>query len=295
MSESLVYWLQQTLNALQLGSIYALIALGYTMVYGILTMINFAHGDVFMVGAFFCFIAAVYLGLPFVPTLLLTMAGAALLGVLIERLAYKPLRNAPRVSAIITALGLGLFLENFTLALAPYPKHIPPLLENVTWNMGGVSVSSLQIIIICLSLGLMFLLDYIVHRTPVGMAMRAISWDKTFVPLMGIPVDLIISVTFAIGAGLAGAAGAMYALAYPVIDPYMGIMVGWKAFISAVIGGIGNIRGAMIGAFILGGVEIMVTAFFPSTYRDFVAFSLLKVLIMIRPYGILGQPRTQKV
>mgnify|MGYP003601025762 FL=1 len=139
MSESLVYWLQQTLNALQLGSIYALIALGYTMVYGILTMINFAHGDVFMVGAFFCFIAAVYLGLPFAPTLLLTMAGAALLGVLIERLAYKPLRNAPRVSAIITALGLGLFLENFTLALAPYPKHIPPLLENVTWNMGGVS------------------------------------------------------------------------------------------------------------------------------------------------------------
>ena len=295
MSESLVYWLQQTLNALQLGSIYALIALGYTMVYGILTMINFAHGDVFMVGAFFCFIAAVYLGLPFVPTLLLTMAGAALLGVLIERLAYKTLRNAPRVSAIITALGLGLFLENFTLALAPYPKHIPPLLENVTWNMGGVSVSSLQIIIICLSLGLMFLLDYVVHRTPVGMAMRAISWDKTFVPLMGIPVDLIISVTFAIGAGLAGAAGTMYALAYPVIDPYMGIMVGWKAFISAVIGGIGNIRGAMIGAFILGGVEIMVTAFFPSTYRDFVAFSLLMVLIMIRPYGILGKPRTQKV
>ena len=295
MSESLVYWLQQTLNALQLGSIYALIALGYTMVYGILTMINFAHGDVFMVGAFFCFIAAVYLGLPFLPTLLLTMAGAALLGVLLERLAYKPLRNAPRVSAIITALGLGLFLENFTLALAPYPKHIPALLENVTWDLGGVSVSSLQIIIICLSLGLMFLLDYVVHRTPVGMAMRAISWDKAFVPLMGVPVDVIISVTFAIGAGLAGAAGTMYALAYPVIDPYMGIMVGWKAFISAVVGGIGNIRGAMIGAFILGGVEIMVTAFFPSTYRDFVAFSLLMLLIMIRPYGILGKPRTQKV
>ncbi len=295
MSEGIVYWLQQTLNALQLGSIYALIALGYTMVYGILTMINFAHGDVFMVGAFFCFIAAVYLGLPFVPTLLLTMAGAALLGVLIERLAYKPLRNAPRVSAIITALGLGIFLENFTLALAPYPKHIPALLNNVTWDWGGVSVSSLQIIIILLSLGLMFLLDYVVHRTPVGMAMRAISWDKTFVPLMGVPVDLIISVTFAIGAGLAGAAGTMYALAYPVIDPYMGIMVGWKAFISAVVGGIGNIRGAMIGAFILGGVEIMVTAFFPSTYRDFVAFSLLMLLIVIRPYGILGQPRTQKV
>ena len=295
MSEGLVYWLQQLLNALQLGSIYALIALGYTMVYGILTMINFAHGDVFMVGAFLCFLAAVYLDLPFLPVLLLSMVGTALLGMTIERLAYKPLRHAPRVSAIITALGVGLFLENFTLALSPYPKSIPPLLETTTWDLGGVSLSSLQVIIIFLSLGLMFLLDYIVHRTPVGMAMRAISWDKTFVPLMGIPVDRIISFTFILGAGLAGAAGTMYGMAYPVIDPYMGIMVGWKAFISAVVGGIGNIRGAMIGAYILGSVEIMVAAFFPSTFRDFVVFTLLLLLILIRPYGILGQPRTQKV
>ena len=248
-----------------------------------------------MIGAFFCFMAAVYLGLPFLPTLLLTMLGTALLGMLIERLAYKPLRQAPRVSAIITALGVGIFLENFTLALAPYPKHVPPLLENVTWNLSGITLSSLQVIIIFLSLGLMLILDYVVYRTPVGMAMRAISWDKTFVPLMGVPLNRIISITFAIGAGLAGAAGTMYALAYPVIDPYMGIMVGWKAFISAVVGGIGNIRGAMIGAYILGGVEIMVAAFLPSTYRDFVAFSLLLVLIMVRPYGILGQPRIQKV
>ena len=295
MGEAIVYWLQQILNALQLGSIYALIALGYTLVYGILTMINFAHGDVFMVGAFFCFIAAVFLGLPFLPTLLLTIMGTAVLGVLVERLAYKPLRQAPRVSAIITALGVGIFLENFTLALAPYPKHIPQLLENTTWVTGGATFSSLQLIIIFLSLGLMFLLDYIVYHTPVGMAMRAISWDKEFVPLMGVPVDLIISITFALGAGLAGAAGTMYGLAYPVIDPYMGIMVGWKAFISAVVGGIGHIRGAMIGAFILGGVEIMVVAFFPSTYRDFVVFTLLLLLIVIRPYGILGKPRTQKI
>lgn len=295
MSEGLVYWLQQLLNALQLGSIYALIALGYTMVYGILTMINFAHGDVFMVGAFICFLAAVYLDLPFLPVLLLSMVGTALLGMTIERLAYKPLRHAPRVSAIITALGVGLFLENFTLALSPYPKSIPPLLETTVWDLGGVSLSSLQVIIIVLSLGLMFLLDHIVHRTPVGMAMRAISWDKTFVPLMGIPVDRIISFTFILGAGLAGAAGTMYGMAYPVIDPYMGIMVGWKAFISAVVGGIGNIRGAMIGAYILGSVEIMVAAFLPSTYRDFVVFTLLLLLIMVRPYGILGQPRTQKV
>ncbi len=289
------YILQQALNALQLGSIYALIALGYTMVYGVLTMINFAHGDVFMVGAFLCFIGATMLKLPFLPTLLFSMLGAALLGVTMERLAYKPLRQAPRVSAIITALGVGIFLENFVLALDPRPKHIPTLLENTTWTVGGVSFSSLQIFIILLSLGLMILLDYVVHRTMIGMAMRAISFDKYYVPLMGVPVNFVISVTFAIGAALAGAAGTMYGLAYPVIDPYMGIMVGWKAFISAVVGGIGNIRGAMIGAFILGGVEIMVAAFLPSTYRDFVAFTLLLALLIVRPYGILGKPRAQKV
>jgi branched-chain amino acid transport system permease protein len=295
LSPEATYWLQQALNALQLGSIYALIALGYSMVYGILSMINFAHGDVFMVGAFLCFLAGTALGLPFVPTLMLAMVGAALLGVSIERLAYKPLRNAPRVSAIITALGVGIFLENLMLAFYPYPRNVPSLIENVTWQLGGVSISSLQLTIIGLSVGLMLVLDHVVHRTPVGMAMRAISWDRTYVPLMGIPVNLVISITFAIGAGLAGAAGTMYALAYPVIDPYMGILVGWKAFIAAVVGGIGNIRGAMIGAYILGGIEIMVVALLPSTYRDLVVFSLLLALIIWRPYGILGQPRVQKV
>ena len=295
MNPQTAYWLQQALNALQLGSIYALIALGYSMVYGTLSMINFAHGDVFMVGAFLCFLAGTALGLPFFPTLLLAMCGAALLGVAIERLAYKPLRNAPRVSAIITALGVGLFLENLMLAFYPYPQNVPRLLENVTWHLGGVSLSSLQVVIIGLSLALMLVLDHVVHRTPVGMAMRAISWDKSYVPLMGISVNLIISITFAIGAGLAGAAGTMYGLAYPVIDPYMGVLIGWKAFIAAVVGGIGNIRGAMIGAFILGGVEIMVVALLPSTYRDLVVFSLLLALIIVRPHGILGQPRVQKV
>lgn len=291
----MTYFSQQALNALQLGSIYALIALGYTMVYGILTMINFAHGDLFMVGAFVCFIAAVVLKLSFVPTLLISMTAVALLGVLIERLAYKPLRNAPRVSAIITALGVGIFLENFTLALDPYPKHIPPLIPNVVWNLGGVSVSSLQVLIILLSVGLMLLLDFIVRRTMVGMAMRAISWDKTVVPLMGVPLNLVISITFAIGTSLGAAAGTMYGLAFPVIDPYMGIIIGWKAFISAVVGGIGNIRGAMIGGFILGSVEVFVAAYGRSTYRDFVAFALLLILLIFRPYGILGKPRPQKV
>ena len=291
----MIYVLQQALNALQLGSIYALIALGYTMVYGILTMINFAHGDFFMVGAFLCFVAAAFLGLPFVPALLLSMAGVALLGVLVERVAYKPLRHAPRVSAIITALGVGIFLENFVLALSPYPKHIPPIMSNTNWTIEGVTVSSLQGIIICLSIVLMAVLDYVVQRTKVGMAMRAISWDKDIVPLMGVPINTVVSVTFAIGSGLGGAAGVMYGMAYPVIDPYMGIIVGWKAFISAVIGGIGNIRGAMIGAYILGAVEVIVAATLPSTYRDLIAFVLLLCLLLWRPHGILGKPRVQKV
>jgi branched-chain amino acid transport system permease protein len=289
------YLLQQALNALQLGSIYALIALGYTMVYGILTMINFAHGDLFRVGAFLCFLSVVLLKLPFIPTLLASMVGTALLGVTIERLAYKPLRQAPRVSAIITALGVGLFLENFTLALSPYPKHIPSFVPDISWMFGGVSISLLQVIVIACSLVLMVLLDLMVRRTMIGMAMRAIAWDKATVPLMGVPVDLVISMTFAIGTSLAGTAGVLYGLAYPVIDPYMGIMVGWKAFISAVVGGIGNIRGAMVGGYILGAVEILVVAFLPSTYRDFVAFGLLLVLLVFRPYGILGKPTVQKV
>jgi len=287
--------LQQILNAAQLGSIYALIALGYTMVYGILTMINFAHGDLFMIGAFFCFLAATFLHLPFIPTMLISMIGVALLGVLIERVAYKPLRKAPRVSAIITALGVGLFLENFTLVFSPYPQSVPTLIKNTTWTVGGVSISSLQVIIILLSIAMMVMLDLIVRKTMVGMAMRAISWDKSIVPLMGVPVDLIISATFALGTSLGASAGVMYALAFPVIDPYMGILIGWKAFISAVVGGIGNIRGAMIGGFILGAVEILVAAFLPSTYRDFIAFTLLLVLLIFRPYGILGKPRPQKV
>ncbi len=290
----MVYLLQQSLNALQLGSIYALIALGYTMVYGILQMINFAHGDLFMVGAFACFVAASLLGLSFVPALLLAMIGVAALGVVIERAAYRPLRGAPRVSAIITALGVGLFLENLVNAISPYPKQVPAVLPQISWELGGVTFSSLQIVIIAVAAALMIALDLFVRRTMTGMAMRAISWDRQTAPLMGIPVDRIISLTFGIGAGLGGAAGLFYSIAYPVIDPYMGVMIGWKAFISAVVGGIGNIRGAMIGGFILGAVEILVAAFLPSTWRDFVAFALLLILLVFRPYGILGQPRPVK-
>lgn len=290
----MTYVLQQALNALQLGSIYALIALGYTMVYGILSLINFAHGDLFMLGAFAAFFAATLLGLPLVPTLLCTMGAIALLGVLIERLAYKPLRQAPKMSAVITALGVGIFLENLTLAFNPYPQHMPALLPDRTWTAGGLSFSLLQGLIIALSLAFMAGLDALVRRTRFGMAMRAIAWNAAVVPLMGVPLNRVISLTFAIGAGLGGAAGTLYAMAYPVIDPYMGVLVGWKAFIAAVVGGIGNLRGAVLGGFILGAVEIGVAAFLPSTYRDFVAFTLLLLLLIFRPWGILGTPRAEK-
>lgn len=291
----MTYLLQQALNALQAGSIYALIALGYSMVYGILQLINFAHGDFFMVGAFLCFVVASFMNLPFLPALLLSMFGVMMLGVLVERIAYRPLRSAPRVSAIITALGVGIFLENFILALNPYPRHIPPLLENKVWTVAGLTVSFLQVAIIALSVTLMAVLHLFVHHTKMGMAMRAVSWNKDVAPLMGVPVNGVIAATFAIGSALGGAAGMMYGMAYPVIDPYMGILVGWKAFIAAVVGGIGNIRGAVIGGYLLGLIEILSTTILPSSYRDFTVFTILMLLLLVRPYGLLGTPRLQKV
>lgn len=291
----MTYVLQQVLNGLQLGSVYALIALGYTMVYGILSLINFAHGDLFMLGAFVVFAAATMAHLPFIPALLIAMGLVALLGALIERLAYRPLRRAPKMSAVITALGVGLILEHLTLVFNPYPRNLPPLVTNVSWSFGGVVFSSIQIMIIGLSLVLMVGLDLFVKYTRTGMAMRAISWNIHAARLVGVPVERVISLTFALGAGLGAAAGAMYAVAYPVIDPYMGVLIGWKAFIAAVVGGIGNIRGAVAGGFILGALEIGVTTVLPSTYRDFVAFALLLAFLLIKPSGIWGSVRVEKV
>jgi branched-chain amino acid transport system permease protein len=301
------FYLQQTLNALQVGSVYALIALGYTMVYGILVMINFAHGDIFMVSTYIAFFFSTALigigaglsgGIVFVATLLTAMFGTALLAVIIERLAYKPLRNAPRVSAVITALGVGLFLENFMVAFSPVgptPRIVPAIIPAANHAVLGVTFSNIQVAIIVVSGLVMLLLDAIVRRTMVGIAMRAIAWEKTVVPLMGVPVDRVISFTFALGAAIAAVGGTFYGMAY-TIDPYMGIRIGWWAFIAAVVGGIGNIRGAMLGGFILGFVEIFTPVFLPSsTYRDLVAFSLLLVLLVFRPTGILGQQVGQKI
>ena len=292
-----LYLAQQTINALQLGSIYALIALGYSMVYGVLVMINFAHGDLFMLGAFACLLLAVLLPvhLPFVVILLLVMVVIGLLGALIERVAYRPLRDAPRVSAIITALGCGLVIENTTLSLSPYPQFLPTLFVSKTLSYAGLTVTTLQILIIGVALGLMVGLDFLIRKTGFGMAMRAISFDARTVPLMGIPVNRMISLTFFVGAGLGGAAGMLYGLAYPQISATMGVLIGWKAFIAAVIGGIGSIRGAVLGGFILGGVEVMSVAYLPSTYRDLISYSLLLVILIFKPYGLLGQPPNQKV
>ena len=289
------YFAQQAINAVQLGSIYALIALGYSMVYGVLVMINFAHGDVFMVSAFFCFLLLLFVPAPFVVALIVVMLATALLGVCIERLAYRPLRNAPRVSSIITALGCGLVIQNTTLSLSPYSQRMPELFHSKTWQFGEITVSSLQVLIVGVSVGLMLALDFFIRRTRYGLAMRAIAQDRLSVPLMGIPVNTIISMTFAIGAGLGGAAGVLYGLDYPVIGASMGMLVGWKAFVAAVIGGIGNMRGAVLGGYMLGAVEVLTVTVLPSTYRDLVAYSLLLVILIFKPHGLLGRPSVQKV
>jgi branched-chain amino acid transport system permease protein len=292
----MTYLLQQLVNAVQLGSIYALVALGYSMVYGVLFMVNFAHGDVFMIGAFVAFFAATLLKLPFVPTLLLSMLGTALLGMSIERIAYRPLRNAPKLSVVITALGVGLFLEYITLAsLGPWRRTLPPLLPEQIYEVHGVRISILQLIIIGVSIGLMIILDFVVGRTEEGMAMRAIAYDRFAVPLMGIPVNRIITLTFAIGSALAAAGGTLFSIAYPIIEPMMGMMIGWKAFIAAVLGGIGSIRGAVAGAFLLGLVEIGAGAIFPSRLRDLISFAVVWIILMIRPTGLFGVARRQKV
>lgn len=291
------YLAQQVINALQLGSVYALIALGYSMVYGVLRLINFAHGDIFMVGAFLGFFGAAAMKWPFVPTLLFSMLGTAALGVTIERVAYRPLRSAPRVSAVITALGLGLFLEHFVLAtVGAQPRLVPRMISFQPISLGaGITVARSQLVIWGVALALMVALDLLVRRSRWGMAMRAVSWDMSILPLMGVPVDRVISLTFALGSALAAAGGILTTLAYPIIEPYMGVLVGWKAFVAAVVGGIGNVRGAMVGGFILAAVEVLVAAFLPSTYRDFVAFSLLLALLVFRPTGLLGRVWAQKV
>ncbi|WP_421904192.1 branched-chain amino acid ABC transporter permease [Maridesulfovibrio sp.] len=298
--------IQNLLNALQWGSFYALIALGYTLVYGVLLLINFAHGDIFMVGAYIAFfVATALLGfLDFAPwmvlalTVPLTMVLTAGVGVTIERIAYRPLRRkgAHRLYVVITALMCGLILENGNLALlGASRKKFPELLDKVVYTFGNVSVTNLKIIVIFAAIAVFLLLQFIVTKTKIGMAMRGISYDKFAIPLMGIPIDNVIVFTFVLGSGMAGLAGLLFAMSYPILEPYMGALIGWKAFIAAVVGGIGDIRGAFIGGFLLGFIEVGVVAIFPSTFRDLFAFSILLIILWMKPTGIFGVAKTTKI
>lgn len=289
-------WIQQLVNGISLGSIYALIALGYTMVYGIIKLINFAHGDVFMIGSFIGFYAIARWELGFFPALLLAMAICAIFGVLIERIAYKRLRNATRIAALITAIGVSLLIEYTTIFFrGAQPAAYPEVFKNKSFDIFGVQISSTSILILSVAVVLMILLQFIVHKTKIGKAMRAVSHDADAARLMGINVDNTISATFAIGSALAGAAGVIFGVYYTKIDPLMGVIPGVKAFIAAVLGGIGIIPGAMVGGMLLGVVESLVSALGFSLWRDAAAFVILILILIFRPSGIFGKNAREKV
>lgn len=297
-------FLQQLVNGITWGSVYALIALGYTMVYGILRLINFAHGDVYMLGAFMGLFATRWFNAASDPSplkalavLLTSMAICSVIGMLIERFAYKPVRRSPRLSALITAIGVSLLLENGgVLLFGADPKFFPQIIPAKTIALGlGVSLSNQQLIVLVVSIVLMLALRTLVLHTRVGKAMRAVSHNHMAASLMGISVDRIITFTFVIGSALAAAAGVLVALQSPKIEPYMGIMPGLKAFVAAVLGGIGNIPGAVVGGLIMGVAEVLVTGYVSPTYRDAIAFVLLIVILLVRPAGIFGKSVAEKV
>jgi len=303
------FLLQNVVNALQWGSFYALIALGYSMVYSIMMLFNFAHGDIFMTGSYIGFgvatllltlWAAVGWSLPGWVTLALTivisMVLTAMLGVLVERIGYRPLREAPRASAAITGLMIGIILETGNLAILGARRlNFPQLIESVTYDINGVFVTNKKILIVVVSLALMYGLHLFIQRTRWGMAMRAMSFDFQVVPLMGVSLDMIAPLTFALGSGLAAAAGILYGMAYPVLDPYMGILLGWKAFVAAILGGRGSILGAALAGFLLGFIEIFVPMIFPSTLRDLIAYSIILLILTFRPYGFFGQAHSTQL
>ncbi len=290
--------LQQLINGLSLGSIYALIALGYTMVYGIIQLINFAHGDVYMVGAFVGYWSMTVFRLGFFESLLVAMVVTTILGVVIERVAYKPLRMSTRIAVLITAIGVSLLLEyGMMYFVGAAVRSYPPLPAFMTksYAVGGVVVKTQQLLIIAISVTLMILLQFIVKRTRVGKAMRAVSQDADAARLMGINVDNTISFTFALGSALAGAAGVLVGVYYNSINPLMGILPGLKAFVAAVFGGIGLIPGALIGGYFIGVIETFVAGSGFSLFRDAVVFAILIIILIIKPAGLLGKNVREKV
>lgn len=291
-------FLQQVINGISLGSIYALIALGYTMVYGIIKLINFAHCDIYMLGAYIGYFCMTVLHLGFIPSILVAMAVCMLLGMLIEKVAYKPLRNATRIAVLITAIGVSLFLEYGTMFVVSAKVRTYPEMTGLlakTFKLGGVVISMQQIMIVSITVILMIMLQFIVNRTRIGKAMRAVSLDKDAAELMGINVDTTISFTFALGSALAGAAGVMVGVYYNSINPLMGVVPGLKAFIAAVFGGIGIIPGAMIGGYFIGIIEVLVSGYGNSMYRDAVVFAILIVILIVKPAGLMGKNTREKV
>lgn len=290
--------LQQLVNGISLGSIYALIALGYTMVYGIINLINFAHGDIYMVGAYVGFALTTFLDLSFLPSLLISMAVCSILGIVVEKVAYKPIRNSTRIAALITAISVSLFLE-YTMMyfVKPDTRTFPEVLESkrMTFLGGSVILDVKNIYIVVITIVLMVIFQYIVHRTKTGKAMRAVSLDKEAAELMGVDINKTISYTFALGSALAGAAGVLVGVYYNTINPLMGVVPGLKAFVAAVLGGIGIIPGAVFGGFFLGMTETLVSAYGGSIFKDAVAFAILILVLLVKPNGLLGKTIKEKV
>jgi branched-chain amino acid transport system permease protein len=298
--------LQQLVNGISLGAIYALIALGYTMIYGVLRFINFAHGDVFMVGSYMGYYAATSWVNHFFPigslastllVFLLSMSICALLGATIEFLAYRPLRTRPKLTVLITAIGVSLFLEySGQLVFGANPRGFPPIISNkAIIHTASITINVVQVVVISVSLVLMLLLRIIVLKTKIGTAMRAVSYNQQAASLMGINISRVITFTFLIGSALAGAGGVLYGSQYPSIEPLMGILPGLKAFVAAVLGGIGNIPGAALGGMIIGLVETFVSGTGASTYRDAIAFAILIAILVFKPSGLLGKREIEKV
>jgi branched-chain amino acid transport system permease protein len=298
--DNFVIFIQQLINGISLGSIYALIALGYTMVYGIVMLINFAHGDILMVGAYTGFYVLSAMG-PSPWSLAIafaaSMALCAITGVTIERLAYRPLRSAPRLNSLITAIAVSLILQNGARVLpfvGPNPRQYPTM-PTMNIAIGNFNVSNVQVIVIAVSIVLMLLLNYIINWTKIGKAMRAVSFDMKAASLMGISVNKVVAFTFALGSVLAAAGGILFATAYPQIDPTMGSMPGLKAFVAAVLGGIGSVPGAMLGGFILGIAETLTKGFISSQFSDAISFAILIVILLVKPTGIMGKKIRVKV
>lgn len=292
-------FIQQVINGLNTGSIYALVAIGYTMVYGIIRLINFAHGEIMMFGAYFAFLFAVAIPvqLPFLLIVVISMSLAALMGVLIEKLAYKRLRKAPRISALITAIGMSLFLQNLALLVfGANPKVMPALVSKQPINVIGIQISQMTLTTIIMSIVIMVMLTAFVRLTKPGKAMRAVSQDKEAALLMGINVNRIISLTFAIGSALGALGGLFYSIAFTQIAPTMGVMPGLKAFVAAVFGGIGNIGGAMIGGYVIGFIEIFAKGNqHLNKWADAIVFAILILVLLFKPAGILGKNKKEKV